>query len=316
MPSDEVQYPVGYDSFTRPAANDTLNTPNVEGDVVINNCYTAIENIEHVVGKTNDTNIGTINYKLSEVVSGDKSVGKTAVQTLTNKTLTNPTISNGTLTSSTINTPTINTPTITNPTITSPAISGGSIVGAPTINLDNNTSIQEKDSGGSARNMIKVDTNNFLTIGDSSLNGIIINGQLKANVYNSGTQSISNSSWTTVAFNAENFDTGNMHDNSTNNSRLTIPVNAAGVYLIGTNVQFAANATGIRGIRFKYTSSGTQTFGENYVNAVSGGNPTFTGSTMLVSLLASSYVELEVFQSSGGALDLQSACIFWIIKMS
>ena len=49
-------------------------------------------------------------------------------------------------------------------------------------------------------------------------------GQTRAKAYLvTANQSISDATETAVAFNSESFDVGGMHDNSTNNSRLTIP---------------------------------------------------------------------------------------------
>ena len=55
----------------------------------------AIEAIEAKVGVDGSAVTSSHDYKLSEVTSTDKAVGKTASQTLTNKTLTAPIISTG-----------------------------------------------------------------------------------------------------------------------------------------------------------------------------------------------------------------------------
>lgn len=51
-------------------------------------------------------------------------------------------------------------------------------------------------------------------------------------------QSIGDNTLTSVAFTAERFDTDTMHDNATNNTRITI--NTAGIYTIGFCGTFAA----------------------------------------------------------------------------
>jgi len=48
-------------------------------------------------------------------------------------------------------------------------------------------------------------------------------------------QSIPDSTYTVVSFNSEDFDTNTYHDNSTNNSRFTIPSGKAGYYAISFN---------------------------------------------------------------------------------
>lgn len=53
-----------------------------------------------------------------------------------------------------------------------------------------------------------------------------------ARVYHSATQSITTTTQTYLAMNSEVFDTDGFHDNTTNNSRLTIPTGQAGKYVI------------------------------------------------------------------------------------
>lgn len=61
------------------------------------NIQDAIEAIEAKVGIDSSAVTSSHDYKLSEVTSTDKAVGKTATQTLTNKTLTSPTITSPTI---------------------------------------------------------------------------------------------------------------------------------------------------------------------------------------------------------------------------
>jgi len=57
--------------------------------------------------------------------------------------------------------------------------------------------------------------------------------------------------FTTIAFQTEDFDTDTIHDNSTNNSRLTIKT--AGKYLVGTTVTTAVNQS--MAVRILYNSA-------------------------------------------------------------
>ena len=61
-------------------------------------------------------------------------------------------------------------------------------------------------------------------------------GQPRVRVGKSADQTIANSSSTIVSWNQESFDVGDLHDNSTNNSRLTIPADEAGVYMVGVSI--------------------------------------------------------------------------------
>lgn len=61
-------------------------------------------------------------FKLGEIVSGDKAVGKTATQTLTNKTLTSPTLTSPTISNKTSTGTDSGIETLSNKTLTAPTI--------------------------------------------------------------------------------------------------------------------------------------------------------------------------------------------------
>lgn len=119
-----------------------------------------------------------------------------------------------------------------------------------------------------------------------------------ARVYNSADQSIPNAEFTALAFNSERYDTDTIHDNSTNNTRLTCKT--AGVYIIIGQVQFESNATGDRGVRIML--NGTNQLALVWQAAATTGNKYFIAQT-LFTLEVNDYVELFVYQSSGGALN-------------
>lgn len=87
-----ITYPTSLDTLSNPSAGDTLENA-VEGldhDKQHSNANDAIEALEAKVGVNSSAVTTSHDYKLSEVTSTDKAVGKTATQTLTNKTLTSP----------------------------------------------------------------------------------------------------------------------------------------------------------------------------------------------------------------------------------
>ncbi len=86
-----MAYPTSLDSFNDPQASDKLNSPSHSALHQANN--TAIEALEAKVGVNSSVINTTSEFKLSEITGGDKAVGKTATQTLTNKTLTTATLS-------------------------------------------------------------------------------------------------------------------------------------------------------------------------------------------------------------------------------
>ena len=111
--------------------------------------------------------------------------------------------------------------------------------------------------------------------------------------------SIPNSTITTIPLNDEVFDTDTMHDNSVNPSRITIKT--AGKYLITACAGFASNATERR-VLFIYKNGDTQISTQS-ANAVSA-SATILNISTIVDLAVNDYVEMRVFQASGGALDV------------
>jgi hypothetical protein len=112
-------------------------------------------------------------------------------------------------------------------------------------------------------------------------------------------QSISNATDTTISYNAEEFDTDGFHDNSTNNTRFTIPSGKGGKYLI-TAIATTAVGSGPRQIQVK-KNGGTDQL-STLLNAAS------TYSTQIVitgilDLAVADYLELFIYQESGGSLN-------------
>jgi hypothetical protein len=113
-------------------------------------------------------------------------------------------------------------------------------------------------------------------------------------------QTISNNTRTILLLNAEEFDTDTIHDTVTNSGRLTAKL--AGKYIASASVRWASNATGDRLISIK--KNGTTLVSENGNDSVDGNGVLITGSPVIVSLAANDYLEVEVFQDSGGNLDV------------
>ena len=124
----------------------------------------------------------------------------------------------------------------------------------------------------------------------------------------SSNQSIDDDTWTTLSFNTEDYDFGNLHL-SGSNTRITAPLGRGrGPYSMGALIQFASNSTGLRRTRFKENGS-TLAGSQAVVPAVSG-DVTTVNPGYRVSLDPGDYLEIEVHQDSGGALDVSGAR-FW-----
>lgn len=92
-----IDYPTSLDNFPNPQSTDLLDnsSPTLDHWTQHANVNDAIEALEAKVGVDGSAVTTSFDYKLSEVTSTDKAVGKTATQTLTNKTLTSPKVNVG-----------------------------------------------------------------------------------------------------------------------------------------------------------------------------------------------------------------------------
>ena len=116
-----------------------------------------------------------------------------------------------------------------------------------------------------------------------------------AKVYHDTSQKIPHNSTTTLVFNSEYYDNDDIHDTSTNNSRLTCKT--AGLYGIFACWKMTDSATGDRIINI--VKNGTKALVRKRVRAASGGTtilPIYTEEPMAVD----DYVEVTAYQDSGG----------------
>lgn len=105
---------------------------------------------------------------------------------------------------------------------------------------------------------------------------------------------------TIVTWDAEDFDTDAIHDNVTDNTRLTCKT--AGKYLIGGTVLWEGNATGRRIASLKL--NGVTVISDANLSLV-GADATSFAFLTLYDLAITNYVEMQVYQTSGGDLTLR-----------
>ena len=117
------------------------------------------------------------------------------------------------------------------------------------------------------------------------------------------TQTISDNTQTTLSFgNADVYDTDNFHDTTTNNSRLTIPTGKGGYYLVWGSCTWANNSSGTRSLTALKNGSALN---EVYVNWLGTGSGQYTQLfSVVVNLAAGDYIQMRVYQTSGGNLDI------------
>lgn len=119
-------------------------------------------------------------------------------------------------------------------------------------------------------------------------------------VYASSAQTISNATDTKLAFANETYDTDGFHSNVANNTRITIPAGLGGYYRITANSGFLTNASGRRIMGLTLNGSGVASQIETTANASA--EPT-ASITDIYSLAAADYLEVNVYQTSGGNLN-------------
>jgi len=121
-----------------------------------------------------------------------------------------------------------------------------------------------------------------------------------------GNTTIANGTDTVISWTNESWDTDAFHSTSVNTSRITIPAGLGGKYLLIANPQFSNNATGrritvikVNGTTVRDWEAGVST-SSGYMNLVL---PT------ILNLVATDYIEVFVFQTSGGNLDLIGSAV-------
>lgn len=124
----------------------------------------------------------------------------------------------------------------------------------------------------------------------------------RCSAYNSAAQSIPDSTSTIITYDTEDYDIGSIHSVASNTGRMTIPVGGDGYYAINSTILFAPSAVGSRIARFQ--KNGTLLiYAQGIVATVSAAQVTTVGIQVTVFLVAGDYIEVVVFQDSGGALN-------------
>jgi len=121
-------------------------------------------------------------------------------------------------------------------------------------------------------------------------------------VTNSAAQSIPDATVTALTWNTETWDTNDIHDTTTNPSRLTCKV--AGIYLVVAFLGWASNTTGRRTLRIYKNGAQLSMTEMPITSAAPYGNTILVD---IVSLDVNDYIESLAHQTSGAALDIVSA---------
>jgi len=203
-------------------------------------------------------------------------------------------------------------------------ISGGGSSGSVTITNDMATTLTTKGdilvaTGSGTYARLGVGSNNSTIVANSSTStglewqapaGNVFVG---CSVYKSTNQSVANGTYTAVTFDSEDYDTDAIHDNSTNNSRFTIPSGKGGKWLVTGQVTFAINSTGYRivalynnGSRFAYAAT---------LSSVNG-DATSVPFSYVYDFTAADYMEVFVWQNSSGNLNIESTAEYTNVQFT
>jgi hypothetical protein len=148
---------------------------------------------------------------------------------------------------------------------------------------------------------------NFLHLGGSK-------GTIGCRLFHSPAQATTNVTATVLVYAFERFDTDTMHDSATNPGRITF--NTAGVYAVGGETEYDANATGQRYLTIRL--NGTTPIASQYMQAATGGVHRINVMTFY-RFAVTDYIELLATQSSGGTLNTNStpntSNEFWAIRL-
>lgn len=140
---------------------------------------------------------------------------------------------------------------------------------------------------------------------NSNLSAIVteINAQVPAvRCTNTVAQSVNNTTLTAITFDTETHKTvSGMHSTSSNQSRLI--ATSAGLYTIAATVGFVANATGTRMISIRLNGTTALTGAGNIRAVNSASEATYLSVTTTYRLAVNDYVEVMMYQSSGGGLN-------------
>ena len=142
------------------------------------------------------------------------------------------------------------------------------------------------------------DTTNI--IGTLKKDGVSVTNTPAFSVRLNSAQNIANSTFVKIAFDGELFDT----DSAFASNKFTVPSGAGGNYFFNYGIQYLAYAAN-RGIA-SFRKNGTEIQTSEISPLTASTNPTITGALSL-NLSAGDYVEVFVYQNSGGAQDIRGS---------
>lgn len=124
-------------------------------------------------------------------------------------------------------------------------------------------------------------------------------------LYKSAGQTIADTTNTALTFDSETYDTNTYHDNSTNNSRITIPSGKAGYYLFVCKWSINESPTGYRQVELRKNGSAVD---RTSIRGTSSGQNFVTLSTVQ-SVAVGDYFEFYVYQNAAENLGAEAGTL-------
>jgi hypothetical protein len=121
--------------------------------------------------------------------------------------------------------------------------------------------------------------------------------------YKTANGSLAHATWDALSLNAEAYDSGGIHDNASNNSRLVAP--ETGLYEVKGNITYDINTNGLRGLNIRKNAASVQTAGTSLIMLTpdaNGTSETRVSSSVDHQMTAGDYLEIFAYQNSGGGL--------------
>jgi len=107
-----------------------------------------------------------------------------------------------------------------------------------------------------------------------------------------------------VAFTAENYDTNSFHDNTTNNSRITIPTGKGGKYYVNAMFNNALGAVGSYAIIYIYLNGSQITQGYREGHIWRGNGDPIGNASAVLTLAAGDYIEMYYQQGNTETVNM------------
>lgn len=127
-------------------------------------------------------------------------------------------------------------------------------------------------------------------------------------------QSIANGAGESVELDSELFDTAEMHSTEANTERLVAPID--GIYQVNASVTWERSSEGFRSVFLRKNGVG-QTYASDSRAPVPFPDTTSQTVSALISLDEGDYVDVRVFQESGGGeLDIQVSGLTPVVSMA